>query len=123
MCYRHQARELAAARKESVALTARIADADVAFQAQLQAARDAAAADRAAAEAEVHTLRRMTELKVQGLLDSVVSISSRENPCGRLPLQCVLQLLVCIGRVKGRSCTLCRSNDVESSDLPVNAGA
>lgn len=103
MCYRHQARELAAARKESVALTARITDADVAFQAQLQAARDAAAADRAAAEAEVDTLRRMTELKVQSLLDSVVSISSIEIPCGRLPLQCVLQLLVCIGRVNGRS--------------------
>lgn len=47
-----------------MALAAKIREADAAFQAQLQAAIDAAAADRAAAEAEIDTLRRMIELKV-----------------------------------------------------------
>lgn len=45
-------------------MAGRLAEADAGFRTQLQAAQEAAAADRATAEAEQDMLRRMVELKV-----------------------------------------------------------
>lgn len=58
-----QAREITAAKKEAATMAGKLAEADARFQTQLRAAQEAAAADRAAAEAEQDMLRRMVELK------------------------------------------------------------
>jgi hypothetical protein len=59
-----QARELTAARKQAAALSGKTAEVEAAFQAQLTAAQEAAAADKAVAAAEQDTLRRVVELQV-----------------------------------------------------------
>lgn len=53
------------ARKQAAALSGKVAEAETAFQAQLTAAQEAAAADQAVAGAEQDTLRRVVELQVQ----------------------------------------------------------
>jgi hypothetical protein len=61
-----QGREVTAARKQAAALSGKTAEVEAAFQAQLTAAQEAAAADKAAAAAEQDTLRRVVELQVCG---------------------------------------------------------
>ena len=62
--YGLQAREVAAARKQAAALSGKTAEVEAALQAQLTAAQEAAAADKAVAAAEQDTLRRVVELQV-----------------------------------------------------------
>lgn len=55
---------MTATRKQAAALSGKTAEVEAAFQAQLTAAQEAAAADKAVAAAEQDTLRRVVELQV-----------------------------------------------------------